>query len=102
MERNADRMRLDCQRSAAARFCCEHYTREERYLIVFARDFAEYLNSAEWLQSADARKCQKFYDFLCDFVSLKEKMKEFRWSKDFLKDNGIDFGAIKKLYFAVA
>jgi hypothetical protein len=29
-------------------------------------------------------------------------MQEFRWSADFLKDNGIDFKEIRKLYFAVA
>lgn len=45
---------------------------------------------------------QFFYDFLVFFEDLKEKMKEFRWSKEFLSENGIDFVALKKLYFAVA
>lgn len=99
--RNEDRQRLDSQRSAAARFFCENYTREQRYLIVFARDFANYLASADYLRERDTLH-QFYWDFLCDFVSLKEKMKEFRWSKEFLLANGIDFGAIKKLYFAVA
>lgn len=97
-----DRKRLDSQRSAAARFFAENYSREKRYLIIFERDFSRYLSSAEFLKSDDAKKVQVYYDFLGDFESLKEKMKEFRWSKEFLLENGIDFVSIKKLYFSVA
>jgi hypothetical protein len=97
-----DRKRLDYQRSQAARYFVENYTREQRYLIIFERDFSEYLKSAAWLRTAEARNCQKYYDFLCDFERLKELMKEFRWSKEFLLENGIDFVSIKKLYFSVA
>ena len=101
MRNSDDRKRLDCQRSAAARYFVENYTREQRYLIIFERDFSEYLKSSEWLKTEDARNCQKYYDFLCDFERLKELMKEFRWSKDFLLENGIDFIAVRKLYFSV-
>ena len=102
MKQNADRLRLDAQRCQAAQYFTEKFSREERYLIVFARDFSEYLKSSDWLKSCEARSCQKYFDFLLDFDSLKEKMKEFRWSSDFLKENGIDFREIRKLYFAVA
>lgn len=97
-----DRKRLDSLRSSAAQYFAERYSREERYLIIFERDFSSYLNSAEWLKSDDARNCQKFYDFLLDFDSLKSKMAEFKWSADFLKKKGIDFPKIRNLYFAVA
>lgn len=102
MKRNADRERLDSQRTAAARYFAENYSREQRYLIVFARDFAQYLASSSWLKSEEAKQSQKFYDFFCDFEDLKSKMKEFSWSADFLKENGIDFREIRRLYFAVA
>lgn len=94
-------MRLDSQRSQAARFFTRNYSRERRYLIILARDFEKYLSSAEFLKTEDAKSVQVYYDFLCDFERLKELMKEFRWSKDFLAENGIDFQAAKKLYFSV-
>lgn len=99
---NEDRLRLDRQRTDAAKYFVEKYSREERYLEIFQRDFSCYLNSSEWLRSDDAKSYQRYFDFLCDFEELKEKMKEFRWTKEFLKENGIDFVSIKKLYFAVA
>lgn len=102
MKNNSDRQQLDYNRSRAARFFAENYSREKRYLVIFARDFQIYLNSGEWLQSDEAKGVQKYWDFLCDFDSLREKMKEFSWSADFLLENGIDFKAIRKLYFAVA
>ena len=37
-----------------------------------------------------------------DFERLKTLMNEFRWSKDFLRENGIDFAELRKLYFSVA
>lgn len=102
MKQNADRLRLDAQRYLAAQYFTEKFSREERYLLIFARDFSDYLKSSDWLQSADARSCQKYFDFLIDYEDLKSKMQEFRWSKDFLLENGIDFAAIRNLYFAVA
>jgi len=101
MARNEDRLQLDSKRSAAARYFAENYSREQRYLIVFARDFSSFLSSADYLLSKDTDN-QFYWDFLMTFEELKEKMKEFRWSKEFLAENGIDFVAVKKLYFAVA
>lgn len=98
---NNDRMQLDNTRNKAAKFFCENYSREDRYLIIFARDFSGYLNSSDYLKKKDVDN-QFYFDFLCAFDSLKEKMKEFHWSCEFLKENGIDFKEIRKLYFAVA
>lgn len=97
-----DKERRDFERNLSVHYFMEKYSREQRYLKLFARDFSSYLQSAAWLQSDDARNFQKFYDFITDFENLKAKMKEFRWSKEFLAENGIDFTACKKLYFAVA
>lgn len=94
-------MQLDRQRGMAAQFMAENYSREQRYLIIFARDFSAFLNSADYLRKKDVEN-QYYFDFLISFDSLKEKMSEFRWSADYLKANGIDFKAIRKLYFAVA
>lgn len=96
-----DRKRLDSQRSQAAHYFAERFSREERYLIIFQRDFEKYLSSAEYLRSEESKNVQFYFDFLCDFERLKELMKEFRWSKDFLKEKGIDFTEIKNLYFSV-
>ena len=101
MARNSDRLQLDCKRSQAARYFAEKYTREERYLIIFERDFSAFLSSADYLRSKDTDN-QYYWDFLMTFEELKEKMKEFRWSKEYLAAHGIDFVAVKKLYFAVA
>lgn len=95
-----DRKRLDSQRSAAARYFAEKYDRETRYLIVMQRDFENYLKSSQYLLERHTEH-QFYWDFLGDFERLKELMKEFRWSKEFLKENGIDFLAVRKLYFAV-
>ena len=99
--KNADRLRLDADRRKAAHFFTERYSREERYLIIFSRDFSAYLNSADYLRKKDVNN-QYYFDFLVSFDSLKEKMKEFSWSAGFLMEHGIDFKAIRKLYFAVA
>lgn len=99
--RNADRLQLDCKRTLAARFFIENYSREERYLIIFARDCENYLSSADYILKKDTDN-QFYFDFLLYFEELKLRMKEFGWSKEFLAANGIDFVSIKKLYFAVA
>lgn len=96
-----DRERLDTERRRSAEYLMTHYTREERYLIIYERDFREYLKSADWLKTADAKKFCKPFEFMADFLSLKKKMAEFRWSKEFLMERGIDFQAIKKLYYSV-
>lgn len=98
---NKDRLQLDSQRTLAARFFCERYSREERYLKIFERDFSNYLSSEEYLLQKDTEH-QFYFDFLADFQSLCEKMKEFSWSPGFLNEHGINFKKIRKLYFAVA
>ena len=100
-QRNSDRMQLDYSRGLAAHYFCENYSREKRYLKIFQRDFSGYLKSSDYLRKKDIAN-QYYFDFLCAFDSLKEKMAEFKWSSDFLLANGIDFKAIRKLYFAVA
>ena len=99
MIQNEDRMKLDYQRGRASQYFVDRYSREQRYLIILQRDFEKYLDSAEYLKKKDTEN-QFYFDFLCDYESLLAKMKEFRWSSDFLKENGIDFKAIRKLYFA--
>lgn len=101
MTNNNDRQQLDCKRSQAARYFADRYSREQRYLVIFARDMEKYLLSADYLMTKDMEH-QFYWDFLCDFERLKELMKEYRWSKEFLLENGIDFVAVRKLYFAVA
>lgn len=96
-----DRKRLDGKRCRAAQYFNEKYSREKRYLIVFQRDFEKYLESSQYLLERHTEH-QFYWDFLLSFEQLKAMMKEYRWSKEFLLENGIDFNAVKKLYFAVA
>lgn len=98
--RNEDRQRLDCQRSRAAQFFSRNYSREQRYLIILSRDLENEFSMIQNLGIEKSREFQKFYDFLCGFERLQSLMKEFRWSCEFLKENGIDFKAYRKLYFA--
>ena len=99
---NADRQRLDTERRKSAEYLLRNYDREKRYLVIYARDFAEYLKSADWLQTSEARRFCKFWDFLADYQGLRRRMAEFRWSKEFLMANGIDFVAVKNLYHSVS
>lgn len=101
MIQNYDRMQLDNKRCRAAQYFCEKYSREERYLQIYSRDCENYLSSAEYLKTKDIAN-QYYFDFLIFFENLKEKMNEFKWSCDFLKEHGINFKEIRKLYFAVA
>lgn len=96
-----DRERQDTERRKAAQYLLDNYSREERYLKIFSRDFQDYMNSAGWLVTAEAKNFCKPYEFMADFESLKRKMAEFRWSKEFLRERGIDFVALKKLYYSV-
>ena len=98
---NEDRKRLDEQRSKAAKYYARNYSREERHLRIFARDFENFLASENYLRQKDTEH-QFYFDFLCAFDSLCEKMKDFSWSPAFLAENGINFKRIRKLYFAVA
>ncbi len=94
-----DKLQLEKQRAKAVQYVLK-MEREQRYLFVFSAEFEQYLNCADWLQTDAAKLQQKYYDFLCAFESLREKMREFRWNKEFLTENGIPFKEIRKLYFA--
>ena len=95
-------MLLDDQRRRAAQYLVNNYEREQRYLIVYERDMEKYISafSADNFKSAEKREGLK-WDFAFDFLGLQERMAEFRWSKEFLADVGIDFKAAKKLFFSL-
>ncbi len=99
IKQNPDRLQLDSQRSLAAQYFCEKYSREERYLQIYSRDCEIFLASEKYLLSKDTAN-QYYFDFLVFFESLNEKMIEFRWSEDFLNENGIDYSELKRLYLA--
>jgi hypothetical protein len=99
IKQNPDRLQLDSQRSLAAQYFCEKYSREERYLQIYSRDCENFLASEKYLLSKDTAN-QYYFDFLVFFESLNEKMIEFRWSEDFLNENGIDYSELKRLYLA--
>ena len=95
-------MRLDSKRSQAAQFFAENYSREKRYLIILSRDLKKNFEAINAMGIEESKNYQLFFDFQCDFEKLREMMAEFRWSKDLLQENGIDFREMRKLYFAVA
>ena len=99
---NADRQQLDSKRSQAAQYFVQNYSREKRYLIILSRDLQNEFSMIQNLGIEKARQFQKFWDFILDFEKLQALMKEFRWSADYLKENGIDFKSYRKLYFSVA
>ena len=99
---NADRQQLDSKRSQAAQYFVQNYSREKRYLIILSRDLQNEFSMIQNLGIEKARQFQKFWDFILDFEKLQALMKEFRWSSDYLKENGIDFKSYRKLYFSVA
>ena len=101
MKQSEDRKRLDYQRSQAAQFFCKKYSREQRYLIILSRDLQKNYDAILSLGISKAKELQLFYDFVLDFERLKDLMLEFRWSKDFMRENGIDFQSLRKLYFSV-
>jgi hypothetical protein len=98
--RNEDRQQLDYQRSQAAQYFVQNYSREKRYLIILSRDLQNGFDMIQNLGIEKSRDFQKFWDFILDFEKLQALMKEFRWSCEFLKENGIDFKSYRKLYFA--
>ena len=100
-QKSADRIRLDENRTKSAKYFCEKYSREERYLIICERDCNNFLASEEYLRTKDTAN-QFYFDFLVFFDKLKGLMKEFRWSAKFLAEKGINFSALRNLYFAVA
>ena len=102
MKTNTDRQQLDSKRSQAAQYFVENFSREKRYLIILSRDLQNEFSMIQNLGIEKSREFQKFWDFILDFEKLQSLMKEFRWSSDFLKENGIDFKLYRKLYFSVA
>ena len=100
--KNEDRLQLDSKRSQAAQFFAKNYSREKRYLIILSRDLESEFSMIQNLGIEKSREFQKFWDFILDFEKLQSLMKEFRWSSEFLKENGIDFKSYRKLYFSVA
>lgn len=99
---NSDRQQLDYQRGRAAQYFVQNFSREKRYLIILSRDLQAECSMIQNLGIEKAREFQKFWDFILDFEKLQALMKEFRWSSEFLKENGIDFKTYRKLYFSVA
>ena len=102
MKNNNDRRQLDSKRRQAAQFFVQNYSREQRFLIILSRDLESEFSMIQNLGIEKARDFQKFWDFILDFEKLQSLMKEFRWSSEFLKENGIDFKSYRKLYFSVA
>lgn len=100
--RNEDRQQLDYQRSQAAQYFVQNFSREKRYLIILSRDLQAEFSMIQNLGIEKSKEFQKFWDFILDFEKLQALMKEFRWSADYLKENGIDFKSYRKLYFSVA
>ena len=102
MEKNQDRINLDIQRRKAAEFMVRNYSREERYLIVFSRDFSRYIDAFtnDRFKTPEKREGLR-WDFFFDFQSLKSRMEEYKWSKKFLLENGIDFKTIRKMFFSL-
>lgn len=102
MEKSIDRIALDIERRKAAQYLVQKYSREQRYLIVYSRDISKYIDAFtnNRFKSEEKRESLR-WDFLCDFIGLKSKMNEYRWSKDFLAENGIDFRAARKLIFSL-
>ena len=100
--RNEDRQQLDSKRSQAAQYFVQNFSREKRYLIILSRDLQNEFDMIQNLGIEKASQFQKFWYFILDFEKLQSLMKEFRWSSEFLKENGIDFKSYRKLYFAVA
>lgn len=97
-----NRKRLDYQRSLAAQFFCKNYSREQRYLIILQRDLEKEFQAITSLGIEKAKSFQIFYDFLLDFENLNEKMIEFRWSEEYLKENGFNYSELRNLYLAIA
>ena len=88
------------------------FSREQNYLIMFARDLAHNFGciNANGITKLDdvAKKDwkdsikQNYFDFVCTFENLQDKIKEFRWTVGDLAQNGIDFNAYHSLYIAIS
>ena len=87
------------------------FNREQNYLIMFSNDLAHNFNcinaigitklaNVAKLDIKDSAK-QNYFDFVCTFESLCDKIKLFHWSDEKLAQNGIDFNAYHSLYIAI-
>lgn len=90
------------KREKAMDYMIKNFSREERLLIMFQQDSEKFFScfTAEKFKTESARE-MIVGEFSQSFSFLKEKMKEFRWSKEFLAENGINFVGLKKLYFQI-
>ena len=77
------------------------FSREQNYLIILSRDLAKGFRAINALGIEKSKENQFYFDFILSFEELKEKMAEFRWSSEFLMQNGIDFKSLRKLYFSL-
>lgn len=92
-------------------FGCK-FSREQNYLIMFAKDLrhnSECIKALGIMKADDVTKTsfkdsakQNYFDFVCTFESLCEKIKLFRWDAKILADYGINFSEYQKLYIAVS
>ena len=88
------------------------FSREQNVLLLLSKDLhhnsqciiAQGIFSADEICKTDAKDSikQNYFDFLVNFESLRDRMKEFHWSAEFLADYGIDFKEYRKMYFAVS
>ena len=87
------------------------FSREQNYLIMFSNDLAHNFNcinaigitklaNVAKLDIKDSAK-QNYFDFVCTFENLQDKIKEFRWTVGDLAKNGIDYNAYHSLYIAI-
>ena len=97
------RMDIKQQQKKAMTYIIENFSREERFLIMFRRDCEKYVSCFTSENFSDNGKREMVIgEFHQTFHSLRDKMNEFHWTKDFLKENGIDFKTLRKLFFRVA
>lgn len=91
---------LETERKNAMSHMMKNYSREQRLLIMFEQDSKKFLDSFSSEKFKDESKRQMVVGELKEsFVFLTEKMREFRWSKEFLLSQGIEFKKLRKLYF---
>lgn len=91
---------LKGQQKKAMDFMIEKFSREERLLIMFQQDSKKFVDCFTADNFKDSGKRGMVIGELHEtFRFLREKMAEFRWSKDFLLSRGIDFKQMRKFYF---
>ena len=98
-----ERKSLQEQRKDAVEYIVKNFSREERILMMCSEDSKKFLScfSADKFKSEESRQ-RILAEFRSMFRFLREKMAEFRWSKKFLAENGIDFVQLRNLFYQVA